>query len=256
MTTAAVHPCLPEAPQEPTTADSALMADAAAGLSVVIRLFDRELDANALESLRSAETLSFLDGLFDSAAASEALAEFRAALVSIPQSPGEDVLDILAADYADIFLTHGYRAAPTASVWLSEDHTERNEPMFEARRWYDHWGIAVPNWRVRADDHIVPMLQFVSFLLENGSAAAAADAAVFMDRQMGPWVGDFLGQVSARAETPLCRAAAVLAGAVLAEIRTELTRIAGIAEDIPPPPKKIDVVPDETAFLPGATPSW
>ena len=254
--TTAVHPCLPETPQEPTIADSALMTDAAAGLSVVIRLFDRELDGKALDALRSTDTLSFLDGLFDSAAATEALAELRASLASIPHSPSEDVLDILAADYADIFLTHVYRAAPSASVWLSEDHTERNEPMFEARRWYDHWGIAVPNWRERADDHIVPMLQFVSFLLENGSAAAAADAAVFMDRQMGPWVGDFLGRVSARAETPLYRAAALLAGAVLAEIRSELTRITGIVEDIPPPPKRADVVPDETAFLPGVTPSW
>ncbi|MFC3119626.1 molecular chaperone [Jhaorihella thermophila] len=155
-----------------------------------------------------------------------------------------------------MFLTHGHRAAPSASVWLSDDHTERGEPMFEARRWYEHWGISVPNWRVRADDHIVPMLQFVAFLLEQGSAEAAADAAVFMDRQMGPWVGDFLGKVSVRADTALYRAAAAFAGALLAEIRAELERITGIAEQIPEPPKRPEVQPDEVAFLPGAAPSW
>ena len=255
MTKPERHP-LPEQLAEPSEADRAVMADAAGGLTAVIRLFDRELDREAIAEMTKGEIFAFLGQIIESDAARESLAALHAALLDLPATPDDPTLDRLAADYADIFLTHGHRAAPSASVWLSDDHTERNEPMFEARSWYTHWGISVPNWRVRADDHIVPMLQFLAFLLEQGSAAAAVDAAVFMDRQMGPWVGDFLGKVAARADTALYRAAAVFAGALLAEIRAELERISGIAEHLPEPPKRAEVQPDEVAFLPGAAPSW
>ncbi len=247
---------LPEQLATPSEADRAVMADAAAALAVVIRLFDRELDRDAIAGIRQGEAFGFLGQILESGPARESLAALHGAVSDLPTVPDDATLDRLAADYADIFLTHGHRAAPSASVWLSDDHTERNEPMFEARRWYAHWGISVPNWRVRADDHIVPMLQFVAFLLEQGSAEAAADAAVFMDRQMGPWVGNFLGKVSVRADTPVYRASAAFAGALLAEIRAELTRITGIPENIPEPPKRAEVKPDEVAFLPGAAPSW
>jgi len=249
----------PEAPRRevsPSPQDKALMRDGATALSVVIRLFDRELDRAALVALAREEVAQFLAGLFDSPAAQAALADFRAALEALGPQPDSERLDFLAADYADIFLTHGHRAAPTASVWLSEDHTERNDPMFNARAWYEHWGLRVPDWRMRADDHIVAMLEFVQMLLERGEGTALIDAAVFLDSQMGPWVGDFLGRVAERAEEPLYRAAAMLCAAMLAEIRAELARITGIEEDIPPPPKRPEIRPDEPAYLPGAAPSW
>ncbi len=240
----------------PAVEDQALMGEAAAGLGVVIRLFDRELDREALAALATAQVQGFLAGLFDSAPAAAALADLDAAFAALGPAPDTRTLDLLAADYAEIFLTHGHRAAPTASVWLSEDHTERNDQMFAAREWYEHWGVNVPNWRTRADDHIVPMLQFVQILLERGDTAALVDAAVFLDTQMGPWVGDFLGRVAQRAEEPLYRAAAELTAAMLAEIRAELARITTIAEDIPAPPKRPEMVPDEVAFVPGTAPSW
>lgn len=236
--------------------DQAMMADAAAALGVVIRLFDRELDGEAIDVLAAPQTRDFLAGLVESAPAREALGEFTEALNGISAQADEAELDLLAADYADIFLTHGHRAAPSASVWLSDDHTERNDPMFNARAWYDHWGIKVPNWRIRADDHIVSMLQFIQALLEPGEANGLVDVAVFMDTQMGPWVGDFLGRVAQRADTALYRASAVFAATLLAEIRAELARVTGIVEDIPEPPERPEIVPDEAAFIPGAAPSW
>ena len=240
----------------PSDEDKALMRDGATALGIVIRLFDRELDRDALAALARDEVAGFVAGLFDGPQMQAALAEFRAALDALGPAPEAARLDLVAADYADIFLTHGHRAAPTASVWLSEDHTESNEPMFAARAWYAHWGVRVPDWRMRADDHIVAMLEFVQLLLENGDGAALVDAAVFLDSQMGPWVGDFLGRVAAQADEPLYRAAATLCAAMLAEIRAELARITGIKEDIPPPPKRPEIQPDEPAFLPGASPSW
>lgn len=246
----------PQPEMIPSDEDKALMRDGASALGVVIRLFDRELDREAIAAFGTEELKGFLESLFGSEMMQVALADFFAALAGLGTAPDEKVLDLIAADYADIFLTHGHRAAPTASVWLSEDHTERNEPMFNARAWYEHWGVRVPDWRMRADDHIVAMLQFVQTLLESGESLALVDAAVFMDRQMGPWVGDFLGRVAQRADTALYRAAATLCAAMLAEIRTELTRITGIEENIPPPPKRPEIRPDEPAYLPGASPSW
>lgn len=256
MTAAGAISEAPETPVRPDPSDQALMRDAAAALAPIIRVFDHELDGQALGDLAAPDNRAFLGRLFDSAAAEVALGEFWVALDALGPAPDDRTLDLHAADYADIFFTHGHRAAPSASVWLSEDHTERNEQMFAARRWYEHWGVHVPNWRVRADDHIVPMLQFVQLLLERGDGAALVDAAVFLDTQMGPWVGDFLGRVAQRADTALYRAAAEVTGAMLAEIRAELARVTGIEEDIPPPPKRPDITPDETAFIPGAAPSW
>lgn len=240
----------------PSADDKALMGEAATALGIVIRLFDRELDRAAVEALRRDEVMGFLAALLNGPQSVIALADFEAALETLGPEPDAATLDLAAADYADIFLTHGHRAAPTASVWLSEDHTERNEPMFIARNWYEHWGVHVPDWRIRADDHIVAMLEFVQLLLDRGEGAALVDAAVFLDNQMGPWVGDFLGRVATRADIAIYRATAELCAAMLSEIRAELVRITGIEENIPPPPKRPEIVPDETAYIPGVTPSW
>ncbi len=247
---------LPETPREPDGAERARLAEFAEALGVVLRLFDRELDTATVRALAEPELWAFLAGVLDDSAGREAVARLKDAVDALPETPDQAVLDRLAADYADIFLTHGHRAAPSASVWLTDDHTERGEPMFAARRWYAHWGVKVPDWRKRPDDHIVPMLQFVSLLLETASGAALVDAAVFLDTQMGPWVGNFLGRVAQRADTALYRAAAEFAGVLLSRLRAELERITGVAERIPEPPKRAASEPEAVAYVPGAAPSW
>ena len=76
--------------------------------------------------------------------------------------------DELAADYAAIYLTHALRASPHESVWRDDDHLMLQGPTFAVRDFYRRHGVQVPDWRARADDHLVHELEFVALLLERG----------------------------------------------------------------------------------------
>ncbi|MFC3119625.1 hypothetical protein ACFOHS_20465 [Jhaorihella thermophila] len=86
MTNPQRHP-LPEQPAMPSQTDRAVMADAAAALAVVIRLFDRELDGEALAALRSGDAFAFLDQILETDAARGALGELEVAVSDLPPGP-------------------------------------------------------------------------------------------------------------------------------------------------------------------------
>lgn len=225
-------------------ADAALTPAAAAGtdaaiwaelLALLIRLHDREADANLVARLHAADAPSLFAALFAAAGAGAddgAAALLDAALRDLGPCPTPEALDEMAADYADLYLTHGYRAAPTGSVWMTEDHLERQEPMFEVRAWYDHYDLRVPDWRLRPDDHIVHELQFVRHLLNLGSPDALSDAARFLDQHVLGWAPEFCTQAVQRVRTLYHAAAAALTVDFLAALRDWLTAETGIAPEI------------------------
>lgn len=138
-------------------------------LGLVARLHDREVDKDLLAALRGAELDRVLRVLPEPEDAEGGISAFLAALDDLGTDPDRATLDELAADFADIYLTHGYRASPNGSVWMTEDHLERQVPMFEIRDWYNHYGIEVPNWRIRSDDNIVHVLQFAQHVVGLGT---------------------------------------------------------------------------------------
>ena len=229
-------------------------------LSLLIRLHDREADADLIKGLRELQPGPFFAAFLDEAQAPEASA-FEAALADLPDPLDDASADALAAEYADIYLTHSYRLAPTGSVWLTEDHLERQEPMFAVREWFDHYGFQVQNWRVRSDDHIVHELQFVEALLALGTEPAARDAARFMDRHVMVWVPQFCSLLAQRSQHPLMAATASLTSAYLAALRDLLESLTGEARWQPEEKQKpysmreleVDM---QDAFVPGVTESW
>jgi len=249
-----------------TKADTPALAPAAfAGLEaaadrldVLIRLHDREVDAELLEGLRAADVATWFGELLATPEGSEAAAALGAALQALPAPVSDAQLDDLAAEYADVYLTHGYRVSPSGSVWLTEDHLERQMPMFEVRDWYAHYDITVPDWRVRADDHLVHELQFLSFLLRRNSQVSACDAARFLDLHILPWMPEFLAQGRPRLQQPLYRALFELTGAMLEELRDRLQDITGLEREARPgmPASGERVPEEETAFVPGVSESW
>lgn len=248
-----------KAKAEDLTPDAAAALEATADLlDLLIRLHDRETDVELLDALRGADVAGWFGDLLTSPEGQEATALIRSALADLPSPVNESTLDALAAEFADIYLTHGYRISPSGSVWLTEDHLERQMPMFDVRDWYAHYDITVPNWRVRADDHLVHELQFLSFLLRRGHLVPAQDAARFMDLHVLPWVPVFLAEGRPRLREDLYRALFDLTGALLEELRDQLEELTGRAREARPglPAAGQRMPEDDTAFMPGVSESW
>ncbi len=241
------------------TADAERIGALADALDVLIRFHDREIDAALLGELDRYGIAAGLAGLFQSPDGQAAAAAFEAALTGLGLAPPAEVIDALAADYADLFLTHGYRVAPSASVWLTEDRLERQMPMFDARDWYAHYDITVPNWRVRADDHLVHELQFVSHLCRLGGEVAFTDAGRFLDIHVLTWVPEFCRRAAERVQQPLYSAVMRLTLALLEELRQSLEQATGkpreIYETLPLDTQR-QPEPEDAAYMPGVAESW
>jgi TorA maturation chaperone TorD len=239
----------------------ALWAEA---LGPVIRLHDREADSEVIEGLWAADFPAVAAVLLEDSADGAVAEGFARVLAGMPRPVPPSVLDELAADFADGYLTHGFRAAPTGSVWLTEDHLERQQPMFDVRDWYAHYGLRVPDWRIRSDDHIVHELQFVAHLLALGTPDALTDAAAFMDSHLLPWAPDFCVRIAAHARHPFHAGAALLTRALLAALRSELTDATGRAENVLPHAWAVQSTRSErqaeadreSPFVPGFSEGW
>lgn len=225
-------------------------------LDVLIRLFDRELDADYLVGFQAHDLAGWIGSeLGQVATQARALG---AAVVELPAPLTTDVLDELAAEYADLMLTNGYRVSPSASVWLTEDHLERQLPMFDVREWYDHYDISVPDWRCRADDHLVHLLQFLGFLCRGATASSAGDAARFMDAHVLSWVPEFCRQAQPHLRAPIYQSAVDLLASVLEDLRGDLQDITGVEreERLAAPPKSSRTYEEDAPYMPGLAESW
>lgn len=236
--------------------DALAMAGQALGL--LVRLLDREADAALIAGLKDAQAGAMFAEMMPVGQGREAGLAMQAALDGLPDAPDAATLDILAADFADCFLTHGYRLSPNGSVWMTIERLERQQPMFDVRDWYAHYGLEAPDWRIRADDHLVHELQFVQFLLAEATPVAALDAARFLDRHVLPWVPEYGRQMAARCATPLLAATGAVMADFLPLLRDLLADLTGAAPDVAalPADQPLAKAPDQQMYIPGAEPSW
>lgn len=196
-------------------------------LDQLIRLHDRELDAEILAALKVA---AFPNGLALSAAdeaGRTAHSNMAAALHDMP------TLDELAADYAAIYLNNRFGASPYESVWLSDEHLACDRSMFELREIYAAAGLQASDWRSRFDDHLVLQLQYLRRVL----ASAAIDPeklAGFIDQHLGYWLPDWAQRVSAHCNTAFYAALAELTYVWLLNFRELLGEI----HDLPLPSRE------------------
>lgn len=204
-------------------------------LRILARLHGSELDRDLLIALKHIDDDDLLGLRLQQEGSRGALDLLRAGLDAIPD-PGDDadatpVLEQLAADYADIYLNHSLRAAPSESVWLDPDNLAMQEPMFGCRDWYRGHGLAAPDWRHRPDDHLVHQLQFIAHLMDPREGAdALADAARFMDEHLLRWIAPFAERVACRSRSRLYAGLATLTAAYLGELRELLDAISPAAD--------------------------
>ena len=227
-------------------------------LDQLIRLHDRELDAETLAALRTA---AFPGGLALSAADEAGETAYAKMAAALRENP---TLDELAADYAAIYLNNSFGASPYESVWLSDEHLACDRPMFELREIYAAAGWRVGDWRRRFDDHLVLQLQYLRRVL----ASAAVDPeklAGFIDEHIGYWLPDWGQRVSSYCGTRFYAALAELTCVWLRRFRELLGEI----HDLPLPSRermgekinrklaldKAEIAP--VRFMPGVEgPSW
>jgi TorA maturation chaperone TorD len=227
-------------------------------LDQLIRLNDREVDADTLDALKTAGFPLGLSLPPSGEAGALAYANMAAALEA-PLS-----LDELAADFAAIYLNNSFGASPYESVWISDDHLACAAPMFELRDLYAAAGLQAADWRSRFDDHLVLQLEYLRRVLANPSSAPEKLSG-FVDEHIGYWFPDFAQRVSMQCATPFYAALAELTHVWLIYFRELLDEL----HDLPIPTReqmtarinrkqaleKAEVAP--IRFMPGAQgPSW
>ena len=235
-------------------------------LGLLAGVQDRELGHEAIQALQQLQFPGCLHFPPERELGSEAITVLGQAM-QVLLDPSPEVLDELAADYADIYLNHSIQASPLESVWLDEEGLTMQEPMFQVREWYSRFGMAVENWRIRSDDHLVLQLQFLSHLIGgrvNGGLSREerlAEAARFLDEHLLRWIEEFARRVAGRCGTPFYAGVAMLTAAYLDELRDVLAELLGeprptaeeIEERMKPKPEVVEV---PLTYMPGTAPSW
>ncbi|MCL2716100.1 MAG: molecular chaperone TorD family protein [Alphaproteobacteria bacterium] len=229
-------------PADPQTAPGGGLASAfASDLTLLARFHDRELDSATLETLASLPVAQWLSLRLQGPLFEEASRLIETALGGISDCANRAVLDELAAEYAAIYLTHAYRASPVESVWRDDELLERQAAMFAVRDWYRHFGVTVPDWRKRSDDHIAHELEFAGRLLEAGASAGQfGDAARFLRDHPLVWVPEFCTRVSQRCRLKLYAGFALLTLAYIHGLADFLGQASGL--DMTPPPLRLSAV--------------
>ncbi len=239
--------------------------EVALDLMTLAQLHDRELTPATLQALKKADFPHCFAFKLTGSTAAEAVLVLESALAELDGSRAQ--CDELAADYAAIYLTHAYVAAPCESVWLDDDGLAMQAPMFEVRKIYARFGFCAPNWRMRSDDHLVHQIQFLAELLDPREPDGMNECARFLDDHTLRWLPDFVRRVAARAQTPFYAGVALLTLALLDELRDVLAEIIGEAR---PSPEEIEqraqraarerreavAVPLPDRYVPGTAPSW
>lgn len=233
-------------------------------LDVLAILHDREPTADLLTALHASPIAEQLTLRLTTQEALAAIDAFVLAVGELPRFADAKALDQLAADYADVYLRHRYRAAPTESVWLSEDGLDRQGPMLSIRAQLRRHGVKLLDANLRTEDHLVSQLHFFAHLLASDAPGDGPKAAArFLDAHLLRWVHQFAGRLVQVSAPPFYAALAVLTVCYLDEARQHLAEITGIARAVPQPTgapttagKAQQTCGDDLRYVPGIAPSW
>lgn len=225
-------------------------------------LHDRELTTDLITALHEAgfpDCLGLLPARRETTSAWRMMGD---ALAELPYLTDTAQLEELAAEYAAIYLTGAYGASPCESVWTDDDRLVCQAAMFQLRDLYAAQGLATPDWRQRADDHLVPQLLFIAHCAHTAHAPDDWRAlATLLDEHPLRWIEEFAGRVAARTRAPFYAGLAVLTAAWLDTLRDLIAR--HLDE---PRPTRAEIetrlrptsapVEQPVAFMPGCGPSW
>jgi len=195
-------------------------------LLLLATLNDREPDEALTGELKALDFPNCLTLLPETEAGEEARNLMQQTLSDLPAKLDGQLLDELAADYASIYLNHNISASPEESVWLDEDSLKCQDSMFQVRSWYKSYGLEIPDWRLRPDDHLVYQLQFLAALLNLDERMETLERiCTFMDEHLLRWLGNFAERVLARCDTAYFAAVAAVTASYCETLRDTLAEI-------------------------------
>lgn len=195
-------------------------------LSIIASLHDKEPDSALINQLKKIEFPFCLTIIPDSGPGTEAMSLLQESLMEFSDTIEENKLNDLAADYASIYLNHNISASPEESVWIDEDSLMCQDTMFQVRGWYEQYGLGIPDWRIRPDDHLVYELQFLCWLLKHDDKLETLEQlAKFMDEHLLRWLGNFGERVLVRCDTQYFAGVAALTAAYCEELRDIIAEI-------------------------------
>lgn len=233
-------------------------------LALLARLHDREIDADLIVSLRAWPVSDWFALTLAGDEFERTAQLLQDALALAPDPMTDQALDEMAAEFAAIYLNHTYRISACESFWTGEDGLERQDAMFAVRRCYARRGFLVPNWRVRADDHLAYQLAFLAKAARDlGDPEVAQEIAQFMRQHLLAWVPAFAGRVARRSLSPFYAGTALLTASYLSNLAAALSRYHGI--DMAPAERKLPAQPrvegptcadPPPRYAPGLGPGW
>jgi TorA maturation chaperone TorD len=207
-------------------------------LRVFAILHDREVTEDVLKELIAANFPAGLGLQLKNKDSIEVCDFMRKALADLTFPLEEQQLNDLAADFSAIYLTAALKASPNESVWLTDERLVCQEPMFQLREWYRRYGLAVENWRVRADDHLVFELQFLAHLFKlDHELETLKQAALFLDEHLLRWMKQFAAQVASHCDTAFYAGVSLVTAQYLDELRDV---VAGVIGEPRPTPEQIE----------------
>lgn len=245
--------------------DTGMRAAFADDFALLARFHDREPDAELIEMLRGVPVEEWFALRLEGADFDEARRLMSQALANLPQPLDAAALDDLAAEYAAIYLTYGYRASPAESVWVDDDGLEHQAPMFAVREWYRRFGLEAPNWRKRSDDHLVYQLQALEFALRDlDNPQSLPMMAAFLREHPLVWVPDFVSCVVSRCRHEFFAGLTLLTGVYLMRFAKLLGAL--LDQDMTPRAIVKDqncgvqgptcADPPPASYVPGLEPGW
>ena len=208
--------------------------------SWLMRLFDNQLDHEAVEHLKNDEQWQAWEIFLDEQAIAAGI-EAKQWLLDL-DSDEMHSLDKLQWDFTKLFLgPMALLAPPWESTYFSEDRLVFQESTLDVRRAYLKYNFICKGYPNEADDHIAYELDFMQRLSaltyeainnEQWEEAKALinDQSAFLDEHLLKWIGLFSQNIIEHAETPFYKGVAyVLQGFIekdqltLLEIKSAIT---------------------------------
>lgn len=230
-------------------------------IALLTSLHDKELTKETLTLLKDNNFPYTLGFALQRKETAEIFDLLKSGVDDIKDDNVDEMLEELAADYADIYLNYSLSASPLESVWLDEESLVMQAPMFEVREYYDRFSLKVDDWRVRSDDHFICQLQFIAHLISLKKYEHLQELSNFMDEHLFRWFDDFCAKVAKRCDTKFYAGLTTLTFSYIDELRDVL---AIVLEQKRPSKEEIETkftgaIPLETVPLqynPGMAESW
>lgn len=195
-------------------------------LGLLSVLHAAELEVKTIAELKA---LGFPNGLglhLKSRRSVKTLKQLSKVVQRWPDKVEIDFLHNLDAEFTAIYLSAQIGVSPQESYWLDEEQLVMQKQMFQVRELYQVHGLRVDNWRLRADDHLVNELNFLTKILgEKIYQNKLEVAARFLDDHLLQWIDQFADIVAERSESAFYRGLALLTASYCNELRDLLELI-------------------------------